>query len=202
LLLNYLIKAFGRQLRNDLLYNDFQEWCKKMDELRKSGEYDQKQNYFFETSKVDYKQRLFELIDFYDNNLISQLSQDTVEKCFIDSGLAPITKDPLADPAYWEKNYSASYGGASYKLIDISSKQKNVDVPIMPIKVDYEDYDESSIPTIDQVDQLLREQDDEDRDDTAAVDLGDELSDIGDTFEPYIDDEGQYTDGSDDEDNT
>jgi hypothetical protein len=202
LLLNSLIKAFGRQLRNDLLYNDFQEWCKKMDELRKSGEYDQKQNYFFETSKVDYKQRLFELIDFYDNNLISQLSQDTVEKCFIDSGLAPITKDPLADPAYWEKNYSASYGGASYKLIDISSKQKNVDVPIMPIKVDYEDYDESSIPTIDQVDQLLREQDDEDRDDTEAVDLGDELSDIGDTFEPYIDDEGQYTDGSDDEDNT
>ncbi len=202
LLLNYLIKAFGRQLRNDLLYNDFQEWCKKMDELRKSGEYDPKQNYFFETTKVDYKQRLFELIDFYDNNLISQLSQDTVENCFIDCGLAPITKDPHADPLYWEKNYSESYGGASYKLIDISSKHKNVDVPIMPIKVDYEDYDESSITTTDQVDQFLREQDDEDRDDTAAVDLGDELSDIGDTFEPYSDDETQYTDGSDDEDNT
>jgi len=199
LLLNYLIKAFGRQLRNDLLYNDFKEWCKKMDELKKSGEYDERSNYFFETSKVDYKQRLFELIDFYDNNLISQLSQDTVEKCFIDSGLAPITKDPGADPLYWAENYSESYGGASYKLINISSKHKNVDVPIMPIKVDYEDYDESSITTTDQVDQLLREQDDEDRDDNAAVDLGDELSDMGDTFEPYSYDEAEYTDGSDDE---
>lgn len=185
LLLNYLIKAFGRQLRNELLYVNFQEWTKEMDALVQNGQYDCKENYFFEASKVDYKQRLFELIDFYDTELMNSLNKDGVnvtQNCFERCGLAPIQLDLGATSEYLQENYIKCHS-CYYNKITISDSHKAVDVPIMPIKID-----ESNITSAEELQQLLAEQDDEDYIDSEIA-FADHLSDIGDNFDKDSDDE-------------
>ena len=200
LVLNSLLKAFGRQLRNILLYNDFQEWTNEMDQLVKNGQYDSRLNYYFEASKVNYKQRLFEVIQFYDDQLLSKLKDGVVTECFIKSGLAPVVRDVTATAEYWNENYTDPFGGAAYKKINLSNSnhQKSVEMRIVPAKVEQQveqqveqDYDDLSV---NQLQDALVAQDDKDFV-NEEIDVTEELSDIGDNFE--VDD---TDDNSDDED--
>ena len=163
-----MIQAFGRRLRNEMLYTSFQIWKEGMDQKVRNNTYSAEDNNYFEANKVNYKQRLSELIDFYDHELKTKLDPIKVRSTFINCGLAPEINGAINDR---NKEQYVKQDREYYKTFALMSHHNEVKLKVEPIDL-----------TVGEDDNVADISDDTDFSDK-EIPIRDDISDIGEELE-------------------
>ena len=168
-LLNKLIKDIARRNRNISMYEQFQEHRKLVEEKKKAKE--DCSALKFTLKVVNYKESLYEVINFYDAILPGKVGRDAVSACFIRCGLFPeIIRNNKKE--YHQFNLVEHQKTVQLKVppVYLIKDDDDADVEVDPTEVDLADYLDDVVDVVltcdDEVEYIVGDQEEEDEDDT------------------------------------
>ena len=168
-LLNKLIKDIARRNRNKSMYKQFQEHRKLVEEKKKAKE--DCSELKFTLKVVNYKESLYDVINFYDAILPGKVGGDAVRACFIRCGLFPeIIRNNKKE--YHQFNLVEHQKTVQLKVppVYLIKDDDDEDVEVDPTEVDLADYLDDVVDVVltcdDEVEYIDGDQEEEDEDDT------------------------------------
>lgn len=162
-------------IRNQSMYDQFQKHVRERENKLKAGEDCSSK---FVLKVMNYKESLYEVINFYDTLLPKKVNEKTVTDCFVRCGLVP-------------KDTNLSNGYHIFHQFDLDEHKKAVELKVPPIYLIDDVADADDAAEVNMSDNV--------------VDLVDYLDDAIDVVLPcddeaeYIDDADEDNDRSDDE---